>query len=342
MKKRIVQISFIIILLVVIYVRINHERSKPIKETRFALGTFVTLDIQDKNPHNKEIIDSVFALIKTLEEQFSSTYESSETSSLNACRDSSNISESMAKLLKISEKVSTDTEGAFDVTVGILLPYYDFIEELMPSKTMIDSLKSLVDFNKIYVNDSIFFKNDPRIRIDFGGIAKGFIVDKAVQYLKDQGIKYAVINAGGDLYVMENPQTDVWKIGIQHPRNEELLGSLEVKNMAVVTSGDYEQFFIKERVRIHHILDPQTGYPADKSVSITVIAPDATYADAMCTALFVMGPDKGIQFINKKDSIDALIVFEKNGYLYYDVSENFDKYNFTLLDSTVYLIKENK
>lgn len=341
MKKRIIQIGFIILLLVIIYIRITHENSKPLKETRFALGTFVTADIQDKNAHNKEIIDSVFVLIQRLEEQFSGTYEDSETNLLNSCKDSCVVSENMTELLHISDEVSTKTEDAFDITVGIMLLFYDFINKQMPSEKQIDSLKPYINFRKIHMKNGKFYKDEPGIVIDFGGVAKGYIVDKAVKYLKDRGIEHAAINAGGDLYVMQNPQTDNWKIGIQHPRkNDNLLGSIEVKNMAVVTSGDYEQYFMKDRTRIHHIIDPQTGYPSDKSVSVTVIAPDATSADALCTALFVMGPGKGIDFVNSHENIDALIVYEKNSELEYVLSEDFDRYNFTLLDSTVYLSKD--
>jgi len=341
MKKRIIQIGFLIILLVVIYVRISHEKSKPIKETRLALGTFVTIDIQEKNRHNKEIIDSVFSLIQNYEKQFSLTYPESETNRINNSGNSILISEDMQDMLIISKQISNETEGAFDVTIGKIIHLYDFINEIMPSLEEIDSALICVGYEKINCTDSNFVKDDPEIFIDLGGVAKGFIVDKAVSYLKEKGITNSAINAGGDLFVMQNPETDVWKIGIQHPRNPSILfGSVEVRDRAVVTSGDYEQFFMKDGKRIHHIIDPQTGFPSYKSVSVTVIAPNTTIADALCTAIFVIGPEKGIKFVNQKDDIDALIVFENNGELCYVSSNNFDKYNFTLLDSTAQFSKD--
>jgi len=343
MKRKIIQIGFLIILLVVIYVRISHEKNKPIKETRFALGTFVTIDIQERNRHNNEIIDSVFALIQSLERKFSLTYPESETNKINLCEDSMSISENMENLLQISNQISTESKGAFDVTVGKIMYMYDFINEIMPSPEEIDSTLFFVGHEKIICNNDNLIKDDPENFIDLGGIAKGFIVDKATQYLRENGINYAAINAGGDLFVLKNPETEIWKIGIQHPRNQsELFGTIEIKDRAVVTSGDYEQYFIKEGKRIHHIIDPKTGLPSYNSVSVTVIAPNATTADALCTALFVMGPNLGIKLVDQKVDVEALIVFEQDGELCYVFSQNFDKFNFTLLDSTALFIKDQQ
>lgn len=343
MKRKIIQIGFLIILLVVIYVRISHEKSKPIKETRFTLGTFVTIDIQERNRQNTEIIDSAFALIQTLEKQFSLTYPESETNKVNVCKDSISISDNMQDLLQIANQTSNETGGAFDVTVGKILYMYNFVDEIMPTTEEIDSALFFVGHDKIICNDGNLTKDEPEIFIDLGGIAKGFIVDKVTQYLRENGINYAAINAGGDLFVMSNPQTEVWKIGIQHPRNQSaLFGSIEVKDRAVVTSGDYEQYFIKEGKRIHHIIDPKNGFPSYNSVSVTVIAPDATIADALCTAIFIMGPELGIKLVNQKVGVEALIIFEQDGELCYVFSQNFDKFNFTLLDSTALFIKDQQ
>jgi len=341
MKRKIIQISFLILLLVVIYVRITNERSKPTKETRFALGTFVTIDILEKNKHNREIIDSAFALIQTLEEQFSLTYPESEINKINECKYSIAISENMRDLLQKSKQMSIESDGAFDMTIGKIISMYDFVDGIMPSTEEIDSALSFVGYEKIICHEGNLIKNDPQMFIDLGGIAKGFIVDKATQYLKEKGIDDAVINAGGDLFVMRNPETEYWKIGIQHPRNQAaLFGSIKVKDRAVVTSGDYEQFFMKNGQRIHHIIDPKTGLPSYNSISVTVIAPNATIADALCTAIFIMGPEVGIKLVDRKDDVEALIIYEQDEEFHYVFSHNFDKYNFTLLDSTALFDKD--
>ena len=340
-KRKIIQIGFLIILLGVIYLRISYEKSRPLKETQFALGTFVTIDIQERNKHNREIIDSAFAIIQTSEKQFSLTYPESEINKINNCQNSIPISQDMQNILNISRQISIESGGAFDVTVGKIIHMFDFVNEIMPSTEEIDSALVCVGYEKIHCKGSKFFTDDPEIFIDLGGIAKGYIVDKAVAYLRKLGISNSAINAGGDLFVMRNPETEVWKIGIQHPRNQSsLFGSIEVKDRAVVTSGDYEQFFIKDGTRIHHIIDPKTGLPSYSSVSVTVIAPNTTIADALCTALFVMGHENGIKLVDRQDDVEALIIYENNGELCYVFSKYFNRYNFTLLDSTAHFSKD--
>ncbi|HEX37558.1 MAG TPA: FAD:protein FMN transferase [Candidatus Cloacimonetes bacterium] len=336
MKKHSIQAIFLLILLAVIYFRIQHEQTKPIEETRLALGTFVTIDIQDKIKNAKQILDSTFSLIDELEATYSLHIPQSEINALNAAKDTFRISEGMEELLSSALQISDLTDGAFDITVGKVLALYDFIDCKRPSKEVIEENLPFVSFEVIEVSNNMYYKKSPNIVIDAGGIAKGFIIDEVISFLKSNGIKYAALNAGGDLYVMENPKTKSWKIGIQHPRKQqEVFGTIEVKNNAVVTSGDYEQFFMENSVRIHHILDPRTGLPSYSSVSVTVIAPDATTADGLCTALFVMGPDSGIDLVNTIDNVEALIVYENNSEtLGYVFSNNFDKYHFVLLDST--------
>jgi len=336
MKKRIFQIIFVVVLLGIIYFRVQHEHKKPIKETRLSLGTFVTIDIQDKINNAKEILDSTFLLINDLEARYSLYDQKSEINALNAANDTIRISEGMEKLLTSSLEISDLTDGAFDITIGKVLVLYDFIDGVKPLQATLDENLQYVDFEGIEVSKGYFYKNNPNIFIDAGGIAKGYIVDEAIRYLKSKGIKYAALNAGGDLFVMEHPTTGTWKIGIQHPRKQhKIFGTIEVENNAVVTSGDYEQFFIKNGVRIHHILDPKTGLPSYNSVSVTVIANDAATADGLCTALFVVGPYRGIKIVDSIQDVEAIIIYKENsGTLSYISSNNFDRYHFVLLDST--------
>lgn len=337
MKKRIIQIVFIVILLGIIYFRIQHDKRKPIKETRLSLGTFVTIDLQDNIDNKQEILDSTFLLLEQLEEKYSLHIPHSEINALNAATDTIEISNGMSELLHSSLYVSELTNGAFDITIGKVFLLYDFINGIHPARDVINENMKFVGYDTFEISGNYYQKKFPDIYIDPGGIAKGFIIDKAIKYLKNKGMHYAALNAGGDLYVMEHSKTTTWKIGIQHPRKQnEIFGTLDVKNQAVVTSGDYEQFFMDNGMRIHHILDPSTGLPSYSSVSVTVIAPDATTADGLCTALFVMGPYKGIDLVNTIDSVDALFLFEDNsGKLRYVFSDNFDTNHFVLLDSTV-------
>ncbi|MCD6102063.1 MAG: FAD:protein FMN transferase, partial [Candidatus Cloacimonetes bacterium] len=261
MKRKVVQIVFVILIIAIAYFRISNDRNKPIKETRVALGTFVTIDIQDRNVNNKEIIDSSFALIHKYEDKLSILIENSEVSKINSSeKNEIQISNDVKNLIDESHKISELSNGAFDITIGTILEKYNFVNKIMPDSNEIKNMLNLVDYKYLQTKGNKLIKKKKNIHIDLGGIAKGYIVDKVIEYLTLQGIQYAAVNAGGDLFVLGNKKNDVWKIGIRHPRSEdEIFGEVSLKNMSIVTSGDYEQFFFIDGKRIHHILDPKTG-----------------------------------------------------------------------------------
>ena len=128
--------------------------------------------------------------------------------------------------------------------------------------------------------------------------------------IKRLGIASALINAGGDIIAIgEKKSGKPWRIGVQDPRNtRSILATTELCDKAIVTSGDYERFFIRDNVRYHHILDPRTGYPARGMQSVTIIAKDGVTADALATAVFVLGPQQGLKLVEKSAGVEALIV----------------------------------
>ena len=334
-KKRLFQTIFVILLLVIAYVRIIQEKKSEqenigIKETRVALGTFVTIDIRNNISNKQSILDSAFSLIEKYEKQLSFSEPNSEISKINKCREEKiQVSLELAYLLQKSMQISEFTNGAFDITIGAITEKYDFVEKKIPSTEQISQKIGLVNYKKLKIENNVLIKENSNIHIDLGGIAKGFIIDKVVEYLRNQGIENAGVDAGGDMFVMKNERSCGWKIGIQHPRHKgEIFGEVCLKNMAIVTSGDYARYSIQKGKRIHHIFDPETGLSADKSISATVIAPDATTADALCTAIFVMGPQTGTSLINNIENVEALIIYEKNGKLQYKLSDGFEKYQF--------------
>jgi len=147
------------------------------------------------------------------------------------------------------------------------------------------------------------------MRIGLGGIAKGYSVDRAVQAIKDFGIKNFAVNAGGDLTVRGRKDGKLWWVGIRHPRSKtENIALLPISNGTVATSGDNERFFVVNGVRYCHVLNPRTGYPANECQGVTLIAKTAYLADAFATAVFVMGPAKGMQFIESQDHLEGMIV----------------------------------
>lgn len=206
-----------------------------------------------------------------------------------------------------------ESDGAFDVTVGVVSRIWKFEPGgVVPDPAEAARALAKVGYDGLLLDDSaqsVGFARDG-MAIDLGAIAKGWAVDRAIDRLKSLGIESAIIDAGGDLRLIgTRPGKRSWRIGIQHPREQgSLIASLDLADTAVVTSGDYERFFVADGVRYHHILDPATGRPASGCRSVTVIAPTAMEADACATAAFVLGPQRGIAFLRARPGVRGMIV----------------------------------
>jgi thiamine biosynthesis lipoprotein ApbE len=221
------------------------------------------------------------------------------------------------------------TGGAFDVTIAPLVKSWGFFkhEKRMPSVTEIQEQRKLVDYKQIQVNDvdiTVMLKKAD-MQLELGGIAKGYTVDLAAKALRWRGITAALANLSNSTFfaIGRPPDKPAWKIAIQHPRKKDaLLGTVSVKDEALATSADSEQFFIHNGVRYGHIIDPWTGYPVSNGiVSTTVVAPTGMEADALATAVFVLGPEKGMEMIQDRTGVEAIIVREApTGELIIEVS----------------------
>lgn len=160
--------------------------------------------------------------------------------------------------------------------------------------------------------------------VDLGGIAKGLIINRGVDVLREAGIQSGIIEAGGDLRIFGNhPVREKWNIAIRHPRSDEgaFFGVLATDETGIATTGDYERYFYNDGKRYHHILDPQTGYPAEGCISVTVVAESALLADAYATAVFVLGIDEGMALIDRLPSVDGIIIYEEEDRIQYKISE---------------------
>jgi thiamine biosynthesis lipoprotein len=207
--------------------------------------------------------------------------------------------------------VSRATSGAFDPTLGEVVQLWGFGRDdpRLPGPEEIEDAIDNAGYDK--VPDGQCCPDGRDIWFDLGGVAKGYSVDVAVRALKEAGIKAGIVNAGGDLRSFGvRPRRGYWKIGVQDPDNpQELAGVLEVKEAAVATSGDYQRYFEEGGIRYHHILDPATGYPAHSGVrGATVIAPDCATADALATAAFVMGPEKGLAMLESWEGAEGVLI----------------------------------
>jgi thiamine biosynthesis lipoprotein len=184
----------------------------------------------------------------------------------------------------------------------------------VPNKTDVQNKRKLIDYRKIELDgDKVRLAKGQKVGL--GGIAKGYIVDKAVRVLKDGGLTSFLVQAGGDLYGSgKKPDGSLWVSGIQDPRggSGKYFGVLELEDHAFSTAGDYARFYMADGKRYHHIIDPRTGYPATACRSVTVWAPDALTADTIDDAVFILGPEKGLPLVESLDGVGAVIVDASN------------------------------
>lgn len=219
-------------------------------------------------------------------------------------------------LVQRSLESSRASDGAFDISVGPLVRIWREARRrgVPPSTLEVQAALAHVGYTTIDVDPKgqrLRFLNEG-MSLDLGGIAKGYALDKGAEALRREGIQQALLNAGGDILALGGKGKDPWIIGIRDPRDPNgLLGSLEARDVAVITSGDYERFFVYEGKRYHHILDPRTGFPSRGCRSVTVVGPRATEADALATAAFVMGPSSGLALLEHRPGVEGIVVDER-------------------------------
>lgn len=236
-------------------------------------------------------------------------------------------------LIKRCKEYYILTRGAFDITVEPLVEAWGFAqaEKEGVSADAIKDRLSYVGMDKVALDDkdgTIHFK-DPRVRMDFGGIAAGYAADEVVKILKRHGIRSAIINMGGEVYCLgSKPPAKSWTIGIRDPDDKnKVIARLNITDKAVATSGTYENFHIYGGKEYGHIMDPRTGYAIENDLrSVTVLADDCTTADALATAIFVLGENKGIELVDKLPGIDAFLIVKDGGGIRVKMSSGMKRY----------------
>ncbi|MEE9604920.1 MAG: FAD:protein FMN transferase [Candidatus Scalindua sp.] len=302
------------------------------KKAILSMGTVfeVSAYASDKNRVEKAFND-VLKEVNRLDLLMSNYKEESELSKVNknAASEPTYCDNELAYIIEQSLQYSDITDGAFDITIGPLMKKWGFFkgQGKIPAKEDLESVLESVSYKNIIIEEKIkkslfrdpsivktvSFKN-PDTQIDLGGIGKGYAVDMATRILKGNMIRSALINFAGNIYAYGTPPgKESWVIGLQHPRKSEgLLSSFEIKDKAVSTSGDYEKFFTIDGKRYSHIIDPRTGNPVKGIVSVTIIADNATRADALSTGVFVLGLDKGMELIETLPDVEGVIIYEDN------------------------------
>jgi thiamine biosynthesis lipoprotein len=201
--------------------------------------------------------------------------------------------------------------GAFDITYASVGYLYDYRAHQKPTDAQIAKAMPGVDYRHVQVDPvaSTIRFTTPGVRIDLGGIAKGYAVDRCVEILRRMGIRHAMVNAGGDTRLLGDRRGAPWIVGVRDPRNDgALVTRLPLADEAVSTSGDYERYFEADGERYHHILVPGTGKSAREVRSVTILGPDATTTDGLSTTVFVLGVRRGLELVERLPGIEAVIV----------------------------------
>ncbi len=284
------------------------------EQQAFIMGTNIQVEVfhHDSSLRDKAI-QSVLDEMERINQLMSPYIDSSELSHLNqdAAKRPVMVSKELFDLIKLSVGISKETEGAFDITFASVGYLYQYRQQVKPDQKTINALLEAINYQHIQFDDekNMISFSHPNVKIDLGGIAKGHAVDNAIALLKNMGIRHALVTAGGDTGLLGDRHGRPWMVGIRDPRNREKQAVvLPLENTAMSTSGDYERFFEEDGVRYHHILSPKTGTSAYQVQSVTIVGPRSTLNDALSTAVFVLGVEKGITLINRTPGCEAIVM----------------------------------
>jgi FAD:protein FMN transferase len=287
-----------------------------VKRSQMLMGTlvFVTVVAEDV-PAAQRAAEAALKEIRRLEELLSTWIPTSELSRLNdvAGREPVKVSRDTMHVLMRSLEVAQLTEGGFNIAVGPAVQAWSVTEQSrIPSEEQLDKLFPLVDLSALQLNEAMgtAYLTRTGMRVDVGGIGKGFAADRAVEAMQVAGATAGVVALSGDIKTFGRmPDGEAFLFGIQHPRKETaVLATIELHDEAISTAGDYERFFERAGVRYHHILDPRTLQPARECQSVTVIAKDGVMADGLDTGIFVMGPKRGMELVERLPDVEAVII----------------------------------
>ncbi len=284
----------------------------------FAMGTSIEIRFSDNGTKlNKQTEEEIINLIGHLEILFnrsdkeSDVYRVNEHAGLNPVQ----VSDEVLDVTKFAVEYAKISKGAFDPSIAPLVDAWGFLyrDFKVPNEAEIENILPFIDYTQIYINENnaaIYLPHE-EMSLDFGGIAKGFVIDQVKKHLKSAGIEHALINAGGDIGTIGNrADGGVWRVGVGNPKSpEEIIAIVPMESgSAIFTTGDYERFFEYDGDNYHHVLNPETGFPASGLTSVTVIADTAVEADASSTAVFVLGQEEGLSLIEKRSGVEGVLI----------------------------------
>ena len=315
---RVCPIFYTIILLSALFTLVSCRQKNEPSQTRLVLGTVCTVQLFDRG--KPEYYDAFFNRLAEIEEHMSVNIPSSDIALINKAAgiEAVEVHEDTFEVVKAAFEFAALTDGAFNPAGGALVQLWKIGSDTphLPSREEIDSVLSLCDWRSVVLKEGgkqpsgavlkpSVFLTQRGSALDLGGIAKGYAADEIARMIREAGIKGAIIDLGGNIYAVgEKTGGNAWKVGIKNPFDSAGAPILAaaLKDTSVVTSGVYERFFEKDGRRYHHLLDYETGYPADNGLmSVTIIHDSSMTADALATAVFIMGREKGLDFLRKQN-----------------------------------------
>ncbi len=309
--KKILTVSVVIFLICILIFACASHFTYAYK-TAFLLDTNVS--VKAKGIFAKKAVEECILMADKIEKKLSAYISSSEISMLNKSG-SFSVSDETKKIIQDAVFVSQKTEGGFDITIKPIVDLYDIKNmsnknDIPTDEDILSALKK-VDYKNIEIDkNKISLKNGAQI--DLGGIAKGYCADEAQKIMQKYNIKEAILDFGGNIYVLGNRS---FKIGIQNPSKPrgEYFGIFEGKNISVVTSGAYERYKEIDGKIFHHIINPKTGYPAENGItSVSIVGKSSKKCDAFATAVYVLGIEKGLEIVNSESDIECIITDKSN------------------------------
>jgi len=345
-REYFLKIAILFLLSTIQFTGCDSQKEKIFRKSKILMDTVVTISaVSDSSDRAETAIDKVFSEIGKIDKLINFFSDESEVSEINRSAGKKAVAVSPETIEVIDRAIyaSEKTNGAFDVTIGPEISLWDFHKKVKPEDKTIKERLLLVNYRDLILNkdvSSVYLKKNGML-MDLGGIAKGYAADKAVEVMKKNGIKSGLVAIAGDIKAFGlKPDGKPWKIGIKNPRtpplnpllipplvrgdregskggdggSDDIMATIELTDMAISTSGDYERYFVIEGKRYHHILNPKTGYPADECQSVSVIAKDGAVTDPFSTGIFVLGYEKGLKLLEEM-GLDGIIV-DKDGKIH--------------------------
>ncbi len=291
-------------------------------DARPMMGTEVSVLFWHDDPMAGELLaEQVFAEARRIDQLMSTYIEESRISDINrrAANEPVPAGAELFELIRRSLDISVLTLGAFDVTYESVGQHYDFRNRQRPDAELVAEVRKLISWKFVELDQAagtVSFR-EQGVRINLGGIAKGYVVERGANILRMNGVEHGIVTAGGDSRLLGDRRGQPWMVGIRDPRKDgQVAISVPLEGEAISTSGDYERYFEEDGVRYHHILQPSTGSPASGVHSATVFGPDAVFTDALSTSVFVMGVDKGLRLIATLPDYESIVI-DADGQIYY-------------------------